>query len=100
MLLIPTQSGATARNIGRFRHDVWILAISSSEQTCKQLCFTYGAHPLHAEPMPTNWNDFGAQLAKELSLKGIFAILVEGPSPLHPQTNHRMELVPLTKQGC
>ena len=98
MLLVPTQSGATARNIGRFRHDVWTLAISSSEQTCRQLCFSYGTHPLFADPMPVSWNDFGAQLAKELTLKGIFAILVEGPSHLHPQTNHRMELIPLTEQ--
>ncbi len=95
ILLVPTQSGATARNISRFRHNVWIKAISSSEQTCRQLCFSYGVHPLLADPMPADWNDFAETLAAELRLKGRFAILVEGPSPLHPATNHRLELIPL-----
>ena len=95
MLLVPTQSGATARNIGRFRHDVWIKGISSSEQTCRQLCFSYGIHPIQADLMPEDWNSFAAELAAALKLQGMFAILVEGPSPQHPESNHRMELIPL-----
>jgi pyruvate kinase len=95
MLLVPTQSGATARNIGRFRHDVWIKAISSSEKTCRQLCFSYGIHPVLTDPMPEDWNEFAVDLARQIGVKGLFAILVEGPSPLHPETNHRMELIPL-----
>jgi pyruvate kinase len=95
MLLVPTQSGATARNIGRFRHNVWIKAVSSSERTCRQLCFSYGVHPMFSAPMPADWNDFAAELAAALKMDGHFAILVEGPSPLHPETNHRMELIPL-----
>ncbi len=93
MLLVPTQSGATARNIGRFRHNVWIKAISRSEQTCRQLCFSYGVHPILDDPMPEDWNSFARELVTSLKLEGRFAILVEGPSPLHPETNHRMELI-------
>jgi pyruvate kinase len=96
MLLVPTQSGTTARNIARFRHKVWIKAISSSPATCRQLCFSYGVHPVLADPMPDDWNTFAGMLAAELSLKGSFAILVEGPSPLHPENNHRLELIPLS----
>ena len=99
MLLVPTQSGATARNIARFRHQVWIKAISSSSKTCRQLCFSYGVHPVLADPMPEDWNTFARLLASELELKGIFAILVEGPSPLHPDNNHRLELIPLAENA-
>lgn len=94
-LMIPTQSGATARNIARFRHKVWTFAISSSEKTCQELLFSYGVHPLAASPMPEEWNRYASELQQRLELPGDFAILTEGPSPLHPDTNHRMELIPL-----
>jgi len=93
LLLVPTQSGATARNINRFRHNVWIQAVSSSEQTCQQLCFSYGIAPLFSNPMPENWNAFATELVLDLGLQGVFAILIEGPSPMHPAANHRMELI-------
>lgn len=95
-LLIPTQSGATARNIARFRHKVWTFAISSSERTCQELLFSYGVHPLSASPMPENWNQYADDLQQLFKLPGEFSILTEGPSPLHPDTNHRMELIPLS----
>jgi pyruvate kinase len=94
-LIIPTQSGATARNIARFRHKVWAFAISSSEKTCQQLLFSYGVLPLFASPMPEEWNQYADELQLRYELPGDFAIMTEGPSPLHPNANHRMELVPL-----
>jgi pyruvate kinase len=94
-LIIPTQSGATARNIARFRHKVWTFAISSSEKTCQELLFSYGVHPLAASPMPEEWNLYADELQQRYKLPGDFSILTEGPSPLHPDTNHRMELIPL-----
>lgn len=94
-LIIPTQSGATARNIARFRHKVWTFAISSSERTCQELLFSYGVHPLAASPMPEEWNQYANELQQRYELPGEFSILTEGPSPRHPDTNHRMELIPL-----
>jgi pyruvate kinase len=94
-LMIPTQSGATARNIARFRHKVWTFAISSSEKSCQELLFSYGVHPLAASPMPEEWNSYANELQQRFELPGDFSILTEGPSPLHPDTNHRMELIPL-----
>lgn len=95
-LVIPTQSGATARNIARFRHKVWVFAVSSSEKTCQELLFSYGVHPLTAHPMPEDWNRYADRLQHRFQLPGDFSILTEGPSPLHPDANHRMELIPLT----
>ncbi|MEK6202112.1 MAG: hypothetical protein N2A40_06810 [Desulfobulbaceae bacterium] len=94
-LIIPTQSGATARNIARFRHKVWTFAVSSSEKTCQELLFSYGVHPLAASPMPEEWNLYADALQQRYELPGEFSILTEGPSPRHPDTNHRMELIPL-----
>ncbi|MDD3814999.1 MAG: pyruvate kinase [Desulfocapsaceae bacterium] len=94
-LIIPTQSGATARNISRFRHKVWTIAVSSSEKTCQELLFSYGVHPLTAVPMPADWNRYANELQHRFELPGEFSILTEGPSPLSPDTNHRMELIPL-----
>ncbi|MFH2123136.1 MAG: pyruvate kinase [Pseudomonadota bacterium] len=94
-LIIPTQSGATARNIARFRHKVWTFAVSSAEKTCQELLFSYGVHPLSATPMPEDWNSYANELQHRYELPGDFSILTEGPSPLHPDTNHRMELIPL-----
>ena len=94
-LVIPTQSGATARNIARFRHKVWAFAVSSSEKTCQQLLFSYGVHPLNAFPMPEEWNRYANELQQRYALPGEFAILTEGPSPRHPEANHRMELLQL-----
>jgi len=94
-LLIPTQSGTTARNIARFRHKIWTFAISSSEKTCQDLLFSYGVHPLTAHPMPEDWGRYADDLQHRFKLSGEFSILTEGPSPLHPDTNHRMELIPL-----
>lgn len=95
-LIIPTQTGATARNIARFRHKVWVFALSSSDKTCQELLFSYGVHPLTAEPMPEDWNRYADQLQHRFELPGEFSILTEGPSPQHPDANHRMELIPLT----
>jgi pyruvate kinase len=96
-LIVPTQSGATARNIARFRHKVWTFAISNSEKTCQELLFSYGVHPLRAVHMPEDWNQYALELQRIVHLPGEFAILTEGPSPLHPDTNYRMELIPLEK---
>jgi pyruvate kinase len=99
-LIIPTQSGATARNIARFRHKVWSFAVSSSEKTCQQLLFSYGVHPLSSSPMPDEWNRYANELQQRFALPGEFSILTEGPSPRHPDANHRMELLQLgTDEG-
>jgi pyruvate kinase len=94
-VIVPTQSGATARNIASFRHKVWAFAVSSSEKTCQELLFSYGVYPLKAVDMPDNWNGYVLELQRLVCLPGEFAILTEGPSPLHPDTNYRMELIPI-----
>ena len=45
-ILVPTETGATARAIARLRPRAWIVAFSPCEQTCQQLQFSRGVYPV------------------------------------------------------
>ena len=94
-ILTPTAGGHTARSLTRFRLPVWILAISQSEKTCRQLLFSYGVLPILEPGHPEDWTEYARTLAGELELSGKYMIQTEGPSPDHPAANHRMEIINL-----
>ena len=95
-VVVPTVSGATARNVSRFRLPVWIMAVSPRNDTCQNLQFAYGVHPVFEPEYPHDWNIFARDLLQSHSLKGDLVILTEGPSSKNPDANHRMELIDLT----
>jgi pyruvate kinase len=94
-VFVPTHSGATARRIGGFRLPVWIIAVSSQEATCQALQFSQGVYPVYEPDHPDDWNAYAKERLRECGLQGSFAILTEGPSSKHPETNHRMEIIEL-----
>ena len=97
LIVVPTMSGATARNIARFRHPVWIAAVSSAASTCSTLRFSYGVQPLHEPALPDEWVPY---VRNQLAQRGVtegMAILIEGPSPKRPDANHRIELLRLSQ---
>jgi pyruvate kinase len=94
-VFVPTHSGATARRIGGFRLPVWIIAVSSQEATCQALQFSQGVYPVYEPDHPDDWNAYAKERLRECGLQGSFAILTEGPSSRHPETNHRMEIIEL-----
>jgi pyruvate kinase len=96
-VIVPTQSGYTARNLARFRLPVWITAVSSQEETCQALQFSYGVYPVHEPEHPEDWNRFAADLLRSHGMKGNLVVLTEGPSPNHPDANLRMELIDLRR---
>ncbi len=94
-VIVPTLSGATARSIARFRLPMWITAVSPDQTSCLGLQFSYGVYPVYEPEYPENWNTFARDW---LELNGIterLVVLTEGPSPFHPEANHRMELIEL-----
>ncbi|MFO7761004.1 MAG: pyruvate kinase [Desulfobia sp.] len=91
----PTQSGATARSIARFRPPVWILAVSSQFDTCQKLQFSYGVYPVHEPVYPKNYKSYARAWLREHGLRGDTVLLTEGPSPRHPEANHRLEIIDL-----
>jgi len=94
-VLAPTYSGHMARSLTRFRLPVWILAISRSLKTCRDLMFSYGVHPILEENRPENWLDTARDYMKTYTLQGNCLIKAEGPSPDHPDINLKMEIIEL-----
>jgi pyruvate kinase len=95
----PTHSGATARSLALFRLPVWIVGISSSEATCQGLVFSSGVYPVFNEDHPGDYTPFVRTWLREHELQGDIAVLTEGPSSKHPESNHRMEIIELRHQG-
>lgn len=95
LVMVPTRSGATARTIARFRSPVWILAISSRRETCRNLLFSYGVFPLYVPDHPEDWKEYARQLLRECGIEGDIVLLTEGPSEKHPDANHRLEMIDL-----
>jgi pyruvate kinase len=101
-VMVPTQSGATARSIARFRLPLWITAISTQRATCQHLLFSYGVHPIHRPEYPEDWRAFAQAWLQQQGWSGDVVILTEGPSPRHPDANERVEIIDLrrtTTQG-
>ncbi|MBN2707230.1 MAG: pyruvate kinase [Deltaproteobacteria bacterium] len=96
-VLVPSTSGATARSLSRFRLPVWIFAVSSREQSCQELLFSYGIFPLFYSGHPVDWRSYVAALVDEYEVRADFVIVTEGPSPAHPQAHHRMEIIDLCR---
>jgi len=94
----PTHSGTTPRSLSFFRMPVWIVAVSSFEQTCQNLVFSFGVHPVHEPEHPDDWNTYIQRWIESHELTGDLAILTEGPSSKHPEANHRMEIIELGRQ--
>jgi len=96
-VFVPTHSGATARSVARFRFPAWTVAVSSQQATCQSLQFSSGVYPVHEPEHPERWTDYIRQWVRDHGMEGKLAILTEGPSSRHPETNHRMEIIDLSR---
>jgi pyruvate kinase len=97
-VVVPTRSGTTARSIARFRLPVWLAAPTENAGVVQQLQFTYGVEPLLTGRSVEDWAAFAREWVGAEGLAGALAILVQGPSPINPQANHRMEIVALDQK--
>jgi pyruvate kinase len=94
-VFVPTRSGTTARSIARFKLPVWIVGVSSREDTCQRLLFTSGVYPVCEPEHPEDWNAYVRDWLRAHEVKGNLVILTEGPSSRHPEANSRMEIIEL-----
>lgn len=94
-VFVPTHSGASARNMARFRLPVWVVGISRFPATCRQLQFSYGVIPVHKPDDTEDWKEYIQQRLSAFDLKGNLALLTEGPSSKHPEINYRLEIIEL-----
>jgi pyruvate kinase len=95
-VFVSTRSGATARSIARLRLPVWIVAVSSQEETCQQLQFSYGVYPVHELDYPEDWNSYINGWLHDHEVAGNIAVLTAGTSSKHPEANNRMEIIELS----
>lgn len=89
-ILAFTETGGTAKRIGKFRPNVPIIACSSNLNACRKLAHYYGIYSIYADYIEDiRGCDAEAQrVAKELKLpKGSTIILTSGFSQRHGSTN-------------
>jgi pyruvate kinase len=94
-VIVPSRSGSTARQLARFRLPVWITAASTSEETCQGLQFSHGIHPEKLDESPGNWRSWAKRWVAAQGLPGDYLVLIEGPSPDHPDVTQRLEVIDL-----
>ena len=95
-VFVPTLTGNTARMISRFNPPVWIVALSPDENVCKGLSFSYGVQPVLITAEPASWSGYARKWLLENKLPGSVAMVVEGPSPKHPDDDYRLEFLRIT----
>jgi len=79
-IITPTETGATARRIARFKPEGWIIASNPKKSICDFLFFSYGVHPTVMETAHTGWCDsiLGKLKEKKLAQRGEYVIMTEG----------------------
>ncbi|MEN8174443.1 MAG: pyruvate kinase [Pseudomonadota bacterium] len=95
-VMVPTRSGATARNVARFRLPAWITAVSREEATCRALQFSYGVQSVKVAEEYDDWSPFIRTWLHGQGYTEGLAVLTQGPSPENPQGNYRMEILDLS----
>ncbi len=92
-VFVPTTTGATPRMISRFNPAVWIFALSPDQAVRQGLMFSYGVYPIPISRQPNSWPRFVRDWLHEQGIYGGLSMLVAGPSPAHPDDNHRLEFL-------
>ena len=95
VVLVPTRSGATARLVSRLKPPMWLIAPSQDHAVCQGLAFTYGVHPVENTEEDSDWRTFIERWLHANRVTAARVLLIAGPSPRHPQANHRIELMRL-----
>jgi pyruvate kinase len=95
LVLVPTRSGMSARILSRCKPPVWLVAPSRYAAVCQGLVFSYGVHPVENTDEDTDWREFIERWLRANDVTAKRVMLVAGPSPRHPNANHRIELMRL-----
>ncbi len=82
LVVVWSQSGVAARLLSKARIDVAVLALSSQQKVCRQMCLDYGVMPL-CLPIPKTVDEFVKAadellIARELAAIGDKVVLVAG----------------------
>jgi pyruvate kinase len=92
-VFVPTRTGATPRMISRFKPGVWVVALCRDATVCQHLAFSYGVYAEQIAETADHGRDFACTWLREHQIVGDIAVMVAGPSPRHPEANHRIEFL-------
>ncbi len=98
-VVIPTRSGAMARNVASFRTPAWITAFSTREGTCQDLQFSYGIYSVLVERDHRDWTQFSREWLRQHGLSSGLTVMAQGPCPERPNANHRLEIFDLALES-
>lgn len=93
IIFTPTNTGATARRLARFKLSTWIVAFSIHEATCQQLQFSYGVSPEHVATLPPSWENYARHWCETHEVKGHLALLTEGTSQIRAGGTTRISIL-------
>ncbi len=94
-IIVPTETGATARSVARLRPQAWIIAFSPFEDVCHRLQFSRGVHSVFVPeaaraPMvgsSVDWHFVARRWFRLQKLKPGLAVVIQG--------NNRLEVIDL-----
>jgi pyruvate kinase len=94
-ILTPTETGATARRISRFKPDPWIISFSSSRKVADFLLFSYNVHPCVIERSDEGFYKAVTTYLKrnKLAKTGDLAIMTQGQFSAGQQTTDSMSVI-------
>jgi pyruvate kinase len=90
-----THSGKTARSIARLRPSAWIIAVSSREQACQQMQFSFGVQAVHETEPPKEWSSYARNWLDAQGLQADLIVLAQGPAAESSDGTYRMEILDL-----
>ena len=85
-----TETGGTAKRIGKFRPCAPIIACSNNLKACRKLAYYYGIYPVYADYVEdlNKWDEEAQRVAKIMNLPtGSTIILTSGFGQKHGSTN-------------
>jgi len=93
IIFTPTNTGATARRLARFKLPTWIVAFSIHEATCQQLQFWDGVCPEYVTALPPSWENFARHWCETHGVTGQLALLTEGTSQIRSGGTTRISIL-------
>ena len=96
IVFVPSDSGATARRVTRFRLPQWIIAVCLNEKSCQRLQFSYGVHSETIETNPQSWPKFAQEWLEKHQLEGDLVLVIEGDGTLKKGDTTRLDIIDLT----
>lgn len=96
LVITPTLSGSTARQVCRFRPPIWIIAVSPNESTCQGLQFSYGVYPVLEPEKPENWEVYARQWSQNCEIEGDMVLLTQGSGAGGVGGTNKLEIIDLS----